>query len=251
MLVGGPSGLDGPHVFVDDLDRPVLREDDHHHLSRVLRLAAGGAFTVSDGEGRWRRARFGPDVDVDGPIVEVPVPRPALIVAFALVKGARPELVTQKLTEAGIDRIVPFTAARSVVRWDREKAERQATRLRRVALEAARQSRRCWLPVVEEVVPFAEVAERPGAVLADRGGAPLSAGHRLVLVGPEGGWASAERERGLPTVALGDHVLRSETAAIAAGVLLVALRAGIVASASSAGRGSPPVPRDSEFPRMM
>jgi 16S rRNA (uracil1498-N3)-methyltransferase len=108
------------HVFVDDLAAPRLAADDRHHLTRVLRLSAGAVVTVADGRGRWRSCRLGsgPDLEVVGDIVADPEPRPAITVAFGLVKGERPELVVQKLTELGVDRIVPFAAERSVVRWD-------------------------------------------------------------------------------------------------------------------------------------
>jgi RsmE family RNA methyltransferase len=65
-------------------------------------------------------------------------------------------------------------------------------------------------------------------VLADDGGGPVALERPVVLVGPEGGWAPEETACGRPTMGLGPHVLRSETAAIAAGALLVAKRAGLV-----------------------
>ncbi len=89
------------------------------------------------------------------------------------------------------------------------------------------QCRRAWLPVVEPATTFAELATRPGAVLAQAGGPPLDASARVVLIGPEGGWTDEERAA-VPAVAgLGAHVLRAETAAIAAATLLVAGRVGI------------------------
>jgi 16S rRNA (uracil1498-N3)-methyltransferase len=149
-------------------------------------------------------------------------------VAFALVKGDKPELAVQKLTELGVDRIVPFVAARSVVRWDGERAAKAQVRLAAVARAAAAQSHRPRLPVVEPLADLADLARRPGAARADRGGAPPSLEHPTVLVGPEGGWAPEERALGLPTVALGPTVLRAETASVTAGALLTALRAGLV-----------------------
>src|SRR3954451_7224578 len=145
------------HAFVVDLDGPELDDGDVHHLERVLRLRAGEAVTVSDGRGRWRACRFGAGavLEVDGPIVSTPRPDPALTMCFALVKGERPEWVVQKLTEVGIDRIVPFVAERSVVRWDEAKAARQHARLVHVAREASMQSRRVRLPVVQAVTSFA------------------------------------------------------------------------------------------------
>lgn len=216
------------HAFVVDLASPELEPADRHHLERVLRLRPGEPVTVSDGRGRWRPCAFGPTLEPTGDIIADPEPQPPLTIAFALVKGERPEWAVQKLTEIGIDRIVPFAAERSVVRWDPDRAERNRARLAVVAREAAMQSRRTWLPEVEAMTTFDEVAARPGAARADRDGERPSTRHTLVLVGPEGGWSSQERATSLPSVALGPTVLRAETAAVAAGVLLAAIRAGLV-----------------------
>src|SRR5688500_562389 len=112
------------HAFVDDLDVPRLDGDDQRHLQRVLRLRPGSEVTAGDGAGRWRPCLLtdGPGLDVVGDVVADPDPGPALTVGFALVKGEKPELVVQKLTELGVDRIVPFDAERSVVRWEPAKA---------------------------------------------------------------------------------------------------------------------------------
>ncbi len=217
-------------MFVADLDRPALDLDDRHHLERVLRLRPGDEVTVCDGQGGWRPCRLGPELEPVGEVERDPRPSPPVEVAFALVKGERPEWVVQKLTELGADRIVPFTAVRSVVRWTPERAAAHAERWRRVAREAASQSRRTWLPEVEDVQTFVDLLARPGAALAHPGGDPPSLDHSLVLVGPEGGWSDEEFEaaRALPRVHLGRHVLRAETAAMAAGALLCGIRAGVV-----------------------
>jgi 16S rRNA (uracil1498-N3)-methyltransferase len=160
--------------------------------------------------------------------VREPRLEPDICVAVALVKGERPELVVQKLTELGVDRIALFDAARSVVRWDVDKVARNVERLRRVAREAAMQCRRARLPVVDAPVPFTELVARPGVAVATRDGEPPSLAWPTVCVGPEGGWTDDELALAPHRVALGDHVLRAETAAIGAGVLLGALRAGHV-----------------------
>ena len=90
------------------------------------------------------------------------------------------------------------------------------------------QCRRAWLPEIDDVRTFAEIAAAPGACAAERGGGPVALGNPTVLVGPEGGWSDAERLQGLPFVSLGPHVLRAETAAIVAGALLTTLRGHLV-----------------------
>jgi 16S rRNA (uracil1498-N3)-methyltransferase len=226
-----------PFVFVADVDDPVLSDDDRHHLERVLRVGASDAVVVCDGRGRWVRCRYGTTLEPAGSAVDEPRPSPALTVAFALTKGRRPELAVQKLTESGVDVIRPFVAERSVVRWDEARSTRHHDRLVRVAREAAMQCRRAFLPEVAPVATFESVASAPGVALADRSGRPPTLEHPAVLVGPEGGWSPAELERDLPRVALAATVLRAETAAIAAGVVLAALREGLVHPSPDDGDG--------------
>jgi 16S rRNA (uracil1498-N3)-methyltransferase len=235
------------HVFVDDLSEPSLSDEDRRHLERVLRLRPGEEVTAADGEGGWRRLRYAGSgrVEPDGDIEHRPAAEPAISVGFALMKGERPEWTVQKLTEAGVDHIVPFVAARSVVRWDGEKGARQVTRLRAIARSAAMQSRRVRLPVVHDVTDFATAAALAvnlgggstghgglagsgGAALAHPGGRPPSLDRPALLVGPEGGFSDEELGYGLPAVGLGPTTLRAETAALAAGVLLCALRGNLV-----------------------
>jgi len=225
-----PSG-GGPLVYVEDLDHPVLRLDDHHHLARVRRVRNGDALVLGDGSGSWRPGRMNDEEpEPTGEIRFCAHPTPAIGVAFALVKGSKPELAVQKLTELGIDWICPFEAARSVVRWDEGKADLAQARLNKVAREAAMQSRQPWLPMIEPVTSFAAVAGIGGACLAERDGEAPSLESPVILVGPEGGWERHELEVDLPRVSLSTGVLRAETAAIVAGALLVALRSGRVVS---------------------
>lgn len=218
----GPSAA---HAFVDDLDVPVLSPDDFRHLFRVMRLRDGETVTVSDGRGSWRAcAVSGSELEPAGEVITSPAEEPEVAVAFALTKAGKPELVVQKLTEVGVDRIIPFTADRSIVRWDSTKSISQQARWQEVARQASMQSRRTRLPVVEPVSGFASVVTRPGAAVADMDGGELSLERPLVLIGPEGGWSPEERAQAATSVDLGPTVLRAETAAIAAGIRLCALR---------------------------
>ena len=210
-----------PLAFVADLDAPVLSDGNRHHLERVRRLRDGDRLSVSDGVGRFRVVRFGPALAVDGDVVVTAPLARTVTVAFALTKGDKPELVVQKLVEIGVDRIVPFVAARTVVRWDPAKEERQLDRWRTIAREAAAQAHRARLATVDPVSTFATVAALPGATLAHPDGAPLSPSTTTLLIGPEGGWSDEEEAAGLPFESLGPHVLRAETAALVAGALAV------------------------------
>jgi 16S rRNA (uracil1498-N3)-methyltransferase len=226
------------HVFVDDLGGPVLSDDDRAHLVRALRLRDGEIVTVSDGRGGSRPCRFvaaDGTVVPDGDVERAPAPVPPVTVALAIPKGDRLEWAVQKLTETGTDRIVLLHTDRSVVRWDADgggdRVARRLDRLRRIAREAAMQSRRIWLPDIAGPVAFGDALTSPGVCVADAGGGPPSLASPTVLVGPEGGWSDGEREAvaagGISRVTLGPHVLRVETAAVAAAVLLAAFRAGL------------------------
>lgn len=226
-----PTRGTAPHAFVADVDRPVLGEDDRHHLGRALRLRPGDPLTVSDGFGRWRPVRFGDDLEPTGAVNLDEAARPEITVALTPVKGARPEWAVQKLTELGIDRIWLLVAARSVVRWEGDRAAGHVARLEKVARQAAMQSRRTRLPELRTGVLVADALEAGGAAaaVAAPGGIAPSLERPMLLIGPEGGWAASELGAAPATVGLGPTVLRAETAAVAAGALLVALRSGLLA----------------------
>jgi len=228
------------HVLVDrPLDDDLVVDGrDGHHLQRVRRLGAGECVTAGDGRGAWRLYRVASagrgrlELRADSEASIEPALAPPLAVAFALTKGQKPESVVARLTELGVDRIVPFSARRSVVRWKDARTEPALERLRRVAREAAMQCRRARLPEVGAPARLDELARHPGLVLADREGEGPEAvpdpgpDGWLLLVGPEGGLDPAERQDldGAPRLGLGPHVLRSETAAVAAAAALTVRR---------------------------
>lgn len=224
------------HVLVDRALADVLTIDgpEGHHLQRVRRLRPGEAVTAGDGDGRWRpyavtaadRGCIG--LTASGGVRVEPRLSPPLAVAFALAKGAQPELVVAGLTELGVDAIVPVLSRRSVVRWDASRVDTARERLRRVARASTEQCRRARLPVVERPAPLSDLGGRPDVVVADRGGGaaealpePGPAGW-LLVVGPEGGLEPDEiTALGAPArLGVGPHVLRSATAALAAAAAL-------------------------------
>jgi 16S rRNA (uracil1498-N3)-methyltransferase len=219
-----PPLTHAPHVFVNDLAVIELDPADDHHL-RVLRIRDGEPVIACDGAGAWRACRRTANgLAPDGDVVLGEREAIALSIAFALTKGDKPELVVQKLTELGVDRIVPLRCERSVVRWDDERAQRNVDRWRRVAREAAMQSRRVTLPVLDDVTTLLAIRAQ-GFVRAERDGNPMGLDQPAIAIGPEGGWSEAERAALASTCSLGPTVLRAETAAIAAASFLSVQRA--------------------------
>jgi 16S rRNA (uracil1498-N3)-methyltransferase len=221
--------------------RVVLDGPEGHHAADVRRLRVGERVALADGAGRVAHGRVAQarrgllDVEVEQIVVQPP-PEPRLVVVQALVKHDAAEQAVTTMTEVGVDEIVPWAAERSVVTWSGERAERGLRRWRVSAAEAAKQSRRAWVPSVRPAVTTTEVADAVGGadvavVLEVDGELPLAsvavpaAGTVVLVVGPEGGIAPAEartlRAAGALTAHLGPTVLRSATAGtVAASVLL-------------------------------
>ena len=227
------------HTFVPRLaDELDITGDDGHHLARALRLRPGETVTAADGRGGWRAyavaeaGRTGVRMTAAAPAVDEPALWPRLVVAFSLTKGAKPDLVVQKLTELGADALLPVRARRSVARWSGPRADTATARLRRIAREAAAQCRRSRLPEVAAPADLDSLIGRLGLVVADRHGVtaaelPEPPGEEWVLVvGPEGGFEEAERAAlgTVPTLGVGPFVLRAETAAIAAAAAVAGRR---------------------------
>lgn len=217
-------------VLTDDLEELGLDDADAHHLGRVLRLRDGESVVACDGLGRWRLATWRASRELPGALepagdVELDEPSlPAVTVWLAPVKGERAEWAVAKLTELGVDAIGLLHCDHAAVRVDHAGSDRTLERWRRVVREATCQSRRTRLP---ELLAPRSVADATGlgAVRCDLDGViGLPDGVTALAVGPEGGWSDAERSLGGPTVSLADSVLRTETAAVAAGVTLTSRR---------------------------
>lgn len=207
-------------VMVENLASPELGRDDAHHLTKVLRLREGETVIATNGRGSWRTTMWSNgSLTPNGDIETEPEPR-ATAIAFALTKGDKPEWTVQKVTELGVMRIVPFTSAFTVVKWDSAKREKNIIRLRRIAYEASMQSRRVWLPVIDSIASFQEIATE-GFIIAAPGGRTLTPADTKIAIGPEGGWSESELEAARDRLDLGPSILRAETAAIAAAAGIV------------------------------
>jgi 16S rRNA (uracil1498-N3)-methyltransferase len=233
-------------AFSPDEKSVVLDEDETMHLRDVLRLHPGDEVFVFDGTGREFNCavvtitRSSSDLSV---LSEVEPSRPEsplnLSLAVALLKHEKFDLVVQKATELGVNRIFPLTTDRADVRPRAdEQAGKRLTRWQRITLEAAKQSGRARVPEIAPPASFADfMKDRAKADLslmfAEREGQSLRKvcesytgppGSLIALIGPEGGWADAEiemaREHGSGIVTLGGRIMRAETAAIAVVALL-------------------------------
>jgi 16S rRNA (uracil1498-N3)-methyltransferase len=220
----------------------TVEGDEAHHAVAVRRLRVGETVVLTDGSGRSVTGAVASTgkrvftVDV-AQAQEVPRPGPSFVVVQALPKGDRGELAVEVLTEVGVDRVVPWAAARSVAVWKGERAAKSLARWRSTAREAAKQARRAWHPEVAELASTADVARLVAeadlaVVLHEEATAPLAAldvpvsGVVVVVVGPEGGLTddevSALVEAGALSVRLGTEVLRTSTAGVAACAALLA-----------------------------
>ncbi|GAB3021823.1 ribosomal RNA small subunit methyltransferase E [Nocardioides flavus (ex Wang et al. 2016)] len=216
--------------------------DEAHHAVAVRRLREGEEVVLTDGAGT---SVTGPVASTGKRVFTVTIAavsseerhEPAITVVQALPKGDRGELAVEVLTEVGVDRIVPWAASRSVAVWKGERAAKSHAKWQATAREAAKQSRRSWLPTV---TPLASTPDLAGlvaeadlaVVLHEDAEVPLAslevpaAGRIVVVVGPEGGIAPDELAAltgaGARSVRLGAEVLRTSTAGVAAVAALLA-----------------------------
>jgi len=219
--------------------RATLAGDEARHLARVLRARIGDTVAVFDGRGRSWRARVerigrdAVDLAVEEPVAAPPPSGPRLTLAVALPKGERQKWLVEKLTELGVARLMPLETVRGVA----EATASAAARLERQVIEACKQ---CGRDTLMEIAPgrpldrlLADAAPtgarvviaHPLAASLDAAAVQAEATEVIALVGPEGGFtddelAAAERA-GAIRAALGPHILRVETAAIALASRLV------------------------------
>jgi len=220
-----PSALvDGPRVRITG--------GELRHV-RTLRLGAGAHVCVFDEHGaehEVRIERLGARA-AEALILSSRHPRREstldLVLALALLKGAKMDLVVEKATELGVRRIAPFLCRHVMAHGARTE------RWRRIAVAAAKQSSRTRVPVVDAPVPLDTLLATPWPGLRllaweeeqerSLGSLAPAAEAVVVAVGPEGGFAADEvdaaRAHGFTTVSLGPRILRAETGAIVAAAL--------------------------------
>lgn len=231
------AGLDGLGVG----DEVSLAGEEARHAA-VRRIRDGEQVLLTDGAGRAVTAHVlhAQKTSLTARVAQVhdvERPRPELSVVQAIPKGERADLAVEALTEVGADRIVAWQAQRCVAVWRGERAERSLGRWRTSAREAAKQARRVWWPEVSGPADLAAVVGLVAAadlavVLHESARLPLAelsvplSGSVVVVVGPEGGISESEvsalHEAGAHVCRLGDTVLRTSTAGLAACSALLA-----------------------------
>jgi 16S rRNA (uracil1498-N3)-methyltransferase len=237
--------------IADDWDdtSASLKGEQAAHLIRVLRAQTGIECDVVAGDRVWRAVLSGVDGDavrfrlLSEVEADPALPVPLLLSVF---KFDRMEWIIEKATELGAQRFIPMTARRSEKHLVQAAAAR-VERWRRLAREAAKQSRRSDVPVVEDIVSLKAAvqikAAEPGLslLLAEQErsttlyAAMQSALLRPIMkkpavnlaVGPEGGWTAEEESlfalEGWQPVSLGPRILRAETAGITAMAVVAAM----------------------------
>jgi 16S rRNA (uracil1498-N3)-methyltransferase len=217
----------------------ALTGNHARHLSQVLRAQVGQEFDISTGV-QVRRGRISdihPDrVEFDLGEVVAHSAENAIAVAISIFKFDRMEWAIEKCTELGVGRIVPVVAGRTEPHLAAAAAKR-VERWRRIARQAAEQSRRVAPPEISAPVKFAElvaISADARIVLAEteeeillKDAMRQDAGTVLLAFGPEGGWKPQElaafRDAGWTAASLGDTILRAETAVIAAVAITVSI----------------------------
>ena len=232
-----------PNAFTDQT--LTLRAEEARHLRDVLRLKPGDEVYVFDGEGKEFRCEIEESrkdiarLKIRSAVAPArPESSLQLTLAVALLKSDKFDLVVQKATELGAVRIVPVMTKLADIRLrDESDAAKRVTRWGRIALEAAKQSGRALVPEVRQPISFPlliqTALDQVKVMFSEREGQSLRefkdrvAENRptiTALVGSEGGWTDEEllmaRDNNWAIVTLGGRVLRAETAAITAMVLI-------------------------------
>lgn len=210
----------------------LITGEEAGHISRVLRMKKGDNVILCDGEGCFYEAVL---CEFDDKSVKAEIlssrkaetePEVKITIFQGVPKNPKLETIVQKATEIGVVKIVPVDTSRTVAKLDKSS---KVDRLRKIAREAAKQSKRGIVPEVSDAISFKEAVKQ--AAKADIAIIPYEeetqtslktalAGKRAqtvsVMIGPEGGFEKDEvmlaKENGITSVTLGKRILRTETA---------------------------------------
>jgi len=219
----------------------VLSGPDAKHAVSVRRMAIGEAIAVGDGAGqklRGKVVKIGKDtleIQVES-LEQLSKPAVQLHLVQALAKGDRDELAIQACTELGISGVTPWQAERSISIWKDEKKIKGQLRWQSIVTEAAKQSLRAFVPVINSVQSTQELIQSlesfDRVIVLDHEAKEsitaldIAGGSVAIVVGPEGGISDQElkafADAGFSLVHMGNGVLRTSTAGMAAVAFLQA-----------------------------
>ncbi|WHY65765.1 16S rRNA (uracil(1498)-N(3))-methyltransferase [Neobacillus sp. SuZ13] len=220
--------------------RFLINDEDRHHIVKVMRMQIGDKIICVDLDGKQAVCSLAEITDtsvvadvvqwIDG-VSELPI---KITIASGLPKGDKLEWIIQKGTELGAYQFLPFSAARSVVKWDEKKAAKKVDRWQKIAKEAAEQSHRAILPDVMSAISFKDLLlksndfhyklvafeeeSRNGetSIFADTLKKINKGDTLLIVFGPEGGLTDEEvrqlKDNEFAVCGLGPRILRTETA---------------------------------------
>jgi 16S rRNA (uracil1498-N3)-methyltransferase len=218
--------------------RVIISGEDVHHIAAVLRMKPGEMLLLCDGQGaeytvkiaRVGRSEIATEIVSQSRRV---VHAPQVTLGQGLPKSDKMDFIVQKATELGVSEIIPLRTERTIVKVKDE--EKRVMRWQKIAREASMQSSRVDIPVIGQIVSFKDFLRTQNPELRtllllpwEEGTQPIKEVLRthtdvkkiILLIGPEGGFSTTEaeaaKESGFHLVSLGQNILRTETAAIAA-----------------------------------
>lgn len=238
-----------PRFFVDSVsgDKISIRGNDAYHIGRSLRMRLGDVITVCADRVEYRAKILSisdKEVVCDVLSAEESANEPTVNVVLyqALPKSDKMDLIVQKAVELGVYKIVPVITARCVSRPAKSGYEKRVERYNKIALEAAKQSGRGYVPEVTNFISFDECIaelkecdesfmcyEKGGVSLSKTGLSDAAEGVKTIglFIGCEGGFETHEAEScslaGVTVVSLGPRILRCETAPLAALSVIMSL----------------------------
>ncbi len=231
-----------PRFFISPeqvIDQHItITGEDVRHIVTVLRMKTGEELMLCDGKGNEYLVRIArvnkSEVTADlMSLSKREIRHPFITLGQGLPKSDKMDWIVQKATELGVAEIVPIVTGRTIMKIRDE--EKRVSRWQKICREAAMQSNRPNIPQVGHIVPFSgyllTLSPEPRTLLLlpwEEGTVPIKGILRanpgitniIVLIGPEGGFSAQEaekaKEKGFHPVSLGQNILRTETAAIAA-----------------------------------
>ena len=217
----------------------ILDREQVHHLKDVLRLESGDEVVVFDDKGKVYQAQI-EELSAQNVVLKIRDVRRTdkskeilITIGCAIPKKSRMDDIIDKLTQLGVDRIIPLITERVIIKLGKDKKLQRQKRWQKIALSASKQSQRNTVPLVEVVTDFEEIINRaqdfdlkliPNLMEERQTLKEALVGKKpknvLVLIGPEGDFTEDElnlaKSKGCVPVSLGNLVLRVETAAVAA-----------------------------------